>query len=62
MTPHTLRLRLKGKGMPVFNQQGQAGDLIVQLNVRIPLQLSDEEVDLFRRLKGMVYKREKMHK
>jgi curved DNA-binding protein len=47
------KLRLKGKGMPVFGKTGQAGDLYVQLNVSIPRDLSDEEFKLFRKLHGL---------
>lgn len=47
------KLRLKGKGMPVFNKPGSSGDLYVQLNVSIPRILSEEELDLFRKLKGL---------
>ncbi|MDD2312417.1 MAG: J domain-containing protein [Petrimonas sp.] len=51
------KLRLKGKGMPVFNKPGISGDLYVQLNVNIPRNLSEEEIDLFRKLKGLENKR-----
>ena len=47
------KLRLKGKGMPVFNKPGNYGDLIVQLNVLIPRNLSEEELELFRKLKAL---------
>jgi curved DNA-binding protein len=45
------KLRLKGKGMPVYNQPGAYGDLFVQLNVQIPKSLSHEEIELFKKLK-----------
>ena len=47
------KLRLKGKGMPVFGKSGHAGDLYVQLNVNIPRDLSEEELKLFSKLKGL---------
>ena len=47
------KLRLKGKGMPVYNKPGQYGDLFVQLNVVIPKNLSQEEIDLFKQLKEL---------
>jgi len=47
------KLRLKGKGMPVFGKPGHAGDLYVQLNVNIPRDLSEEELKLFSKLKGL---------
>ncbi len=47
------KLRLKGKGMPEFNNPGSCGDLIVQLNIIIPKNLSPEELELFRKLKTL---------
>lgn len=47
------RLRVKGKGMPVFGKEGTAGDLYIQLNVTIPKTLSKEETELFTRLKEL---------
>jgi curved DNA-binding protein len=47
------RLRIKGKGMPVYNTPGKAGDLYLQLNVKIPKNLSSEETELFKKLKAM---------
>lgn len=47
------KLRLKGKGMPVYNKPGQFGDLFVQLNVVIPKNLSQEEINLFKKLKEL---------
>jgi curved DNA-binding protein len=44
------RLRLRGKGFPVYRQQGQHGDLYLRLNVQLPTGLSDEERDLIRQL------------
>ncbi|MFW5755437.1 MAG: DnaJ C-terminal domain-containing protein [Tangfeifania sp.] len=47
------KLRLKGKGMPVYNQPGVHGDLYVQLNVVIPKNLSPEEIKLFKKLQEL---------
>ncbi len=47
------KLRLKGKGMPVFNKPGSAGDLLIQININIPKNLSEEEVDLFKKLQRL---------
>ncbi len=47
------KLRLKGKGMPVYNSPGSHGDLIIHLNVTIPKNLTDEEVQLFEKLKEL---------
>jgi curved DNA-binding protein len=45
------KLRLKGKGMPVYGKQGQFGDLYIRLNITVPKNLSSEELSLLRRLK-----------
>lgn len=47
------RLRVKGKGMPVYGKEGAAGDLYIQLNVAVPKNLSKEETELFNRLKEL---------
>lgn len=46
-------LRLRGKGMPKYNQPGQKGDLLVTINVKLPKDLSEEERQLFERLRSM---------
>ena len=47
------KLRLRGKGMPVYGKPGQHGDLYVQLNIVIPKNLSREEINLFKKLKEL---------
>lgn len=49
-TQNGTRLRLRGKGLPVYKSSGQWGDLLVQLEVRLPENLSPEEEKLFREL------------
>jgi curved DNA-binding protein len=44
------KLRLKGKGMPDYDRPGSYGDLIVEVGVRIPRNLSDREEQLYRQL------------
>lgn len=43
-------LRLKGKGFPVYNQPGQAGDLYVKVILQLPEGLTDKEKELFKQL------------
>lgn len=40
-------VKLKGKGFPVYKQDGQFGDLYVRINVRIPENLTEEQKALF---------------
>lgn len=44
------KVRLKGKGFPVYKQEGSFGDLIVTYHVNIPATLSERQKDLFRQL------------
>lgn len=43
-------LRIKGKGMPLYNHSGQAGDLLLQIHVAIPEKLTAEQEAKFREL------------
>lgn len=42
--------RLKGKGMPAYDNSGTAGDLYIKAVVHIPSKLSDKEKELFQQL------------
>jgi len=44
------KVKLKGKGFPVYKQEGQFGDLFVTYTVKLPTGLSDREQELFREL------------
>lgn len=43
-------IRLKGRGMPLLRQEGEAGDLYARVLIKIPDGISPEEQELFRRL------------
>lgn len=43
-------VRLKGKGFPVYKQEGQFGDLYVTFNVKIPTDLTERQKELFAEL------------
>jgi curved DNA-binding protein len=45
--------RLRGLGMPKLRHPDQRGDLLAELNVRLPTQLSDEERELFEQLQSL---------
>lgn len=49
-TQNGTKVRLKGKGFPVYKKEGHNGDLYVTFNIRIPTNLSDKEKELFREL------------
>ena len=44
------KLRLRGKGMPVYKKENIRGDLIVTFHVHIPTTLTEEQRELFMRL------------
>lgn len=44
-------VRLKGKGMPVYERLNVFGDLYIQLEVKIPDKLTDKQKELFEQLK-----------
>lgn len=49
-TPNGTKMRLKGKGFPVYKQAGDFGDLYITLQITLPTQLSQEEKTLFETL------------
>lgn len=49
-TQNGVKVRLKGKGFPVYKQEGQYGDLIVTWRVEIPTHLTEKQKELFREL------------
>jgi len=49
-TQNGTKARLKGKGFPVYKKDGEAGDLYVTYEVKLPLNLSAEEKRLFTEL------------
>ena len=52
-TPNERRFRLSGLGMPPLSGNGRRGDLYVSVKVLMPSELSEEEIELFRRLREL---------
>ena len=52
-TQNGTKVKLKGKGFPVYKKDGHFGDLIVTFSVKMPKNLSEEQKDLFRKLKSI---------
>lgn len=44
------KTRLKGKGFPVYKEEGKHGDLYVTFEIKLPTNLTDKEQELFRQL------------
>ena len=49
-TQNGTRIRLKGKGFPVYKKEGEFGDLIVAFQVKIPTHLTEKQKELFEQL------------
>ena len=47
------KVRLKGKGFPVYKRESEFGDLFVTYTVKLPTQLSEKEKELFGELKKL---------
>jgi curved DNA-binding protein len=49
-TQNGSKIRLKGKGFPVYKTEGQFGDLYITYIIKIPTNLTDKEKELFTEL------------
>ena len=49
-TQNGTKVRLKGKGFPIYKKENQFGDLYVTYNIVIPTNLSEKETELFNEL------------
>ena len=52
-TPNGTRLRLRGKGFPVYKQAGEFGDLYLRLTLALPQHLTDPEKELIQQLAAL---------
>lgn len=52
-TQNGTRVKLKGKGFPVYKKDNMFGDLYITYEVRIPENLSSEEKNLFKQLETL---------
>jgi curved DNA-binding protein len=52
-TQNNTRVRLKGKGFPVYKKEGETGDLIVTFAVKLPTNLTEKQKALFRELSNL---------
>jgi curved DNA-binding protein len=52
-TENGKKLRLKGLGMPVFGKTGEYGDLYATIKIILPKNLSEEEIELFKKLEAL---------
>ncbi len=52
-TQNGTKVRLKGKGFPVYKKEGRFGDLIVTYSVKLPTNLTEQQKELFRKIQSM---------
>lgn len=52
-TQNGTKIKLKGKGFPIYKKEGHFGDLYITYNILIPSQLSSKEEALFTELKKL---------
>ncbi|MCP2039381.1 DnaJ C-terminal domain-containing protein [Chryseobacterium sp. HSC-36S06] len=52
-TQSGIKVRLKGKGFPVYKKEGEFGDLVLTYQVKLPTKLSSREKELFQQLKDL---------
>jgi curved DNA-binding protein len=52
-TQNGAKVKLKGKGLPVYKKEGEHGDLYITWHVKIPSALTEEEKELFRQLQKL---------
>lgn len=49
-TQNGAKVRLRGKGFPIYKKEGEFGDLIISYTIKIPTNLNTEQTELFRKL------------
>lgn len=52
-TQNNSKIKLKGKGFPVYKQEGQFGDLYVTYSIKIPTNLTEQQKALFTQLSNL---------
>ncbi len=50
-TQNGTKVRLKGKGYPVYKKENSYGDLFITYQVELPAQLNETQKDLLRQMK-----------
>ncbi|TDD97035.1 DnaJ C-terminal domain-containing protein [Flavobacterium cellulosilyticum] len=49
-TQNGTKVKLKGKGFPVYKKEGSFGDLYIEYQIKIPSNLTEKEIELFEEL------------
>ena len=49
-TKNATKVKLKGKGFPIYKKEGQYGDLYITYQIKTPSNLTEKEKELFEEL------------
>jgi curved DNA-binding protein len=49
-TQNSTKIRLKGKGFPIYKKEDEFGDFYAEINVEMPTNLSDEQKQLLKQV------------
>jgi curved DNA-binding protein len=49
-TQNGTKIRLKGKGFPIYKREGEFGDMVITFQLKIPTNLTDKQKELFEEL------------
>ena len=49
-TQNGIKIKLKGKGFPVYKKEGEFGDMVITFQIKIPTNLTDKQKELFEQL------------
>jgi curved DNA-binding protein len=49
-TQNGIKIRLKGKGFPVYKKESEFGDMVITFQIKIPTNLTDKQKELFEQL------------
>ena len=52
-TKNESKVKLKGKGFPIYKKEGAFGDLIITYHIKIPTGLNEKEIELFKELQKL---------
>lgn len=52
-TQQGTKVKLKGKGFPVYKKENEFGDLFITYQIKIPTQLTEKEIELFTELSNI---------
>ena len=52
-TQNNTKVRLRGKGFPVYKEEGKFGNMIVTYSIDIPTNLTDKQKELFREIQSL---------